>query len=165
MANGVLNNGNPRHASGGRPSRLRDPAYLKRVAHCFYAGMSRQSMCVELDVKDPDTITRWRRDPRVKAIVSKLNEDRALQISRKVDSRIEAILGAEDREIAVKDLILIRKEFGGVGVGRREVADDDTIVEAMDKLAENPNFAEDLRRLLSGDAEPQDSEAAPVEGE
>lgn len=150
MSNGVLNNGNPR-GQGGRPSRLKDPGFLKRVAHCFYAGMSRSAMCAELDVKDPDTITRWRRDPRVKAIVSKLNEDRALQISRKVDSRIEAILGDSDRDLAVKDLILIRKEFGGVGVGRREVADDDTIVEAMDKLAENPNFAEDLRKLLSGE--------------
>lgn len=138
----------------GRPSRLKDPAFLKRVAHCFYAGMSREAMCQELDVRDPDTITRWRRDPRVKAIVSKLNEDRALQISRKVDSRIEGILSRED-DLKVQDLILIRKEFGGVGVGRREVAEDDTIVDAMEKLANNPNFAEDLRKLLEGGSEPE----------
>lgn len=158
----MLKNGNPRGV-GGRPSRLKDPAFLKRVAHCFYAGLSRAQMCEELDVKDPDTITRWRRDPRVKAIVSKMNEDRALQISRKVDSRIEAILGDDQRELKVQDLILIRKEFGGVGVGRREVADDDTIVEAMDKLAENPNFAEDLRKLLAGETEPQEASVSSEE--
>lgn len=133
----------------GRPSRLSDPAFLKRVAACFYAGLSREVMCTELDVKDPDTITRWRRDPRVKAIVGKLNEDRALQISRKVDATIEGRL-SQPEKLKIDDLIRIRKEYGGTSVGRREVADDDTVSDAMDRLAEDPELADKLRELLEG---------------
>jgi hypothetical protein len=48
-------------------------------------------------VKDRDTITRWRRDPRVKAIALKIIEDRVLQVTRKVDGVIaERLENAEN---------------------------------------------------------------------
>lgn len=148
----------------GRPSRLSDPAFLKRVAACFYAGLSRESMCVELEVKDPDTITRWRRDPRVKAIVGKLNEDRALQISRRVDATIAGRL-SKPENLKIEDLIRIRKEYGGAAVGRKEIADDDTVADAMEKLAEDPGLADKLRELLEGKPEPAlvDATESPFE--
>lgn len=131
----------------GRPSRLDDPEQLRLIAELFAAGYSRQAMCDELEVKDKDTITRWRRDPRVKAIVTKLIEDRAIQISRKIDSVIEGRLSrAEDMKIV--DLIAIRKEYGGSKVQSKEVADDATINDAIEALEANPDLADDLEALL-----------------
>jgi hypothetical protein len=108
-------------------------------------------MVAELDVKDVDTITRWRRDPRVKALVSKMNEDRVLQISRKVDSVIEARLGRAD-DLDTETLIKIRKEYGGGAVARTEM-DDTTIAEAMSRLEDDPAFADDLAKFIEQRAE------------
>lgn len=135
----------------GRPSRLEDVTFLKRVAECFYDGLSRKAMCAELGVADADTITRWRRDPRVKTIVGKLNEDRVMQISRKVDSIIEGRL-AHAKELDTETLIKIRKEYGGSIVARKETDEGATIAEAMAKLEENPHFAEELEDLIRGSA-------------
>lgn len=137
----------------GRPSRLSDPSFLKRVAQCFYEGLSRKAMCEELDVKDEETITRWRRDPRVKALVAKMNEDRVMQISRKVDSIIEGRL-AHAKDMDTDTLIKIRKEYGGSTVARRET-DDSAITEAMEALETNPDFAEELEEFLKKPRTPQ----------
>lgn len=136
-------------------SRLADPAYLRLVAECFHAGMSRQDMCDELGVKDKDTITRWRRDPRVAAMVAKLNRDRAIQVSSKVDSVIAGRL-SQAKDLTVDELIKIRKEYGGPAAQRDDANDDSLTAEAMKALEENPNLVEELTDLLSkSDAEKQ----------
>lgn len=136
----------------GRPSKLRDPEFLRLVAECFAAGMSREDMCKVCDVKDKDTITRWRRDPRVKALVSKLIEDRAIQISRKVDAVIEGRLAhAEDLDTDI--LLKIRKEYGGATVGRREIADDAVTAGALRAMEEDPDLLEKMVGLLDQEAE------------
>lgn len=146
---------------GGRPSYIDTPEGQQHVAECFAAGMSRQAMCDELGVKDKDTISRWRRDPRIKAKVMKLIEDRAIQISRKVDSIIEGRL-SQAENLDTETLIKIRKEYGGASVQRREVADDATVHEAMEVLENNPEAVEQLERLLRG--EPVDLvSAAPTD--
>lgn len=104
-------------------------------------------MCEELGVSDPDTITRWRRDPRVQALVGKLNADRVQQISRKIDSVIEGRL-ANVKKMDTNTLLRIRKEYGGSAVARTERSDDATILDAMDALEENPEFADDLAEFL-----------------
>lgn len=136
----------------GRPSRLEDPEFLQLVAECFAAGMSRQEMCDELDVADKDTITRWRRDARVKAKVMKLIQDRAIQISRKIDSVIEGRLAHTD-DMSIEELIKIRKEYGGASVQRREVADDATVHEALEALEDNPELVEEIEKLLGKDSD------------
>lgn len=133
----------------GRPSRLNDPGFLQLVAECFAAGMSRQAMCDELDVGDKDTITRWRRDPRVKAKVQKLIEDRAIQISRKIDSVIEGKLSMA-ADMSIDELIKIRKEYGGSRVSSKELADDATVDQAVDALEQDPELADKLAALLNG---------------
>jgi hypothetical protein len=133
--------------SRGRPSRLQDPEFLKLTAECFAAGMSRQAMMEELGVKDRDTITRWRRDPRVKELVKKLIEDRVIQISRRVDSVIEGRLTHADK-LSTEELIKIRKEYGGAVTARTEKADD-ALDGAWAALQENPDFVEELEQLMS----------------
>ncbi len=150
-------------AQKGRPSRLSDPEFLKRVAQCFYAGMSRDAMCKELNVSDPDTITRWRRDPRVQAIVAKLNSDRVLQISRKVDSIIEGRLSRAD-QLDTETLIKIRKEYGGAAVSRTERPDDDTMAEAMEALEEDPEFVDALEEFIRTRTKGRNEESTPTEG-
>lgn len=132
----------------GRPHTLADPTKAKLAAELFVAGCTRQEVADAMGVKDLDTITRWRRDPRVKTIASRLIEDRVLEVHRKVDSVIAQRL--QDAEnLTVKELLDIRKEFVG-GKFRREVegADEDTVSEAMEAIENNPNFVEELAELF-----------------
>jgi hypothetical protein len=135
-----------------RPNPLADPEFARDVAEAFVAGLSRQEMCDMFGVKDRDTITRWRRDARVKAFAMKLIEDRVLQVTRRVDAVIaERLENAGD--MTTKELLEIRKEFlGGALRQQHEKADDDTIHDAMDWLTENPEEAEKLQEILDGKA-------------
>lgn len=134
-----------------RPNPLADPEFAKQVAELFAAGASRQDMCDILGVKDRDTITRWRRDPRVKSYALKIIEDRILQVTRKVDGVIaERLEHAE--EMTIQELIMIRKEFlGGALRAQTEKADEATIAEGQDWLEKNPEAADQLDRMLRGE--------------
>ena len=138
-----------RRGTGGRPNPLNDPDFAKQVAQAFVDGNSRPAMCEMFGVKDPDTITRWRRDPRVRAYALKLIEDRVLQVTRKVDGVIAARLeNAENMTIV--ELLAIRKEFlGGALRGQTEKADEQTVNEAYEWLEKNPEKAEELERLFT----------------
>ena len=132
-----------------RPSFLDQPEQAKAVGEAFAAGLSRKDMCELFNVEDPDTITRWRRDPRVKAVALKVIEDRVLQVTRKVDGVIaERLEHASDMTVA--ELLAIRKEFlGGALRAQTEKADETTIAEAQNWLEENPEAAEELERLFT----------------
>ena len=133
----------------GRPHALADPEYAKQVAELFAEGLSRTQMCEILKVKDPDTITRWRRDPRVKAHALKIIEDRVLQVTRKVDASIAARLENPD-QLTIKDLLDIRKEFlGGALRMQTEKADDATVAEAQEALEANPDLIEKFEEFLA----------------
>lgn len=132
-----------------RPNPLRDPEFAKAVAQAFVDGNSRQQMCELFGVKEPDTITRWRRDPRVKGYALKLIEDRVLQVTRKVDGKIAYML--ERNDLTVMELLAIRKEFlGGALRAQTEKADEATVNEAQDWLERNPDAADQLEHLLKG---------------
>ena len=145
-----------------RPNPLADPTFAKEVAEAFVGGLSRREMADIFAVKDLDTITRWRRDPRVKAHALKLIEDRILQVTRRVDAVISQRLeNAED--MTIPELVLIRKEFlGGALRQQTEKADSDTINEAQAWLESNPDAADQLERILSGQ---EPNPAAPAVGE
>jgi hypothetical protein len=133
-----------------RPNPLADPEFAKQVAEAFASGCSRQDMCEMFGVKDPDTITRWRRDARVKGYALKIIEDRVLQVTRKVDGVIaERLEHASDMTIA--ELLAIRKEFlGGALRAQTEKADDATVGEMQEFLEQNPDAMDELDKLLSG---------------
>lgn len=134
-----------------RPNPLSNPDFAKRVAEAFAGGASRSDMCEMFGVKDPDTITRWRRDPRVKSYALKLIEDRVLQVTRKVDGVIAERLSRAS-EMSVQELLAIRKEFlGGALRAQTEKADEQTVAEAQEWLEANPEKAEALERLLKGE--------------
>lgn len=133
-----------------RPNPLADPAFAKEVAEAFVGGLSRREMADIFGVRDLDTITRWRRDPRVKAHALKLIEDRILQVTRRVDAVISQRL-EEAENMSIQELVLIRKEFlGGALRQQTEKADSDTINEAQAWLESNPEAADQLERILSG---------------
>ena len=64
----------------GRPSVLDDDENLKLVAEMFAAGASRQDIADAFNIKDLYTISKWRRNPRVKAATFKLIEDRITRL-------------------------------------------------------------------------------------
>lgn len=132
-----------------RPNPLADPDFAKQVAQAFVDGNSRQDMCDMFGVKDPDTITRWRRDPRVKSYALKLIEDRVLQVTRKVDGVIAERLERAS-ELTITELLAIRKEFlGGALRAQTEKADENTVNEAYEWLERNPEAADALEALLT----------------
>ena len=135
-----------------RPNPLADPDFAQEVAEAFAAGCTRQDMCDMFGVKDKDTITRWRRDPRVKARALKLIEDRVLQVTRKVDGVISARL-ENAQNMTITELLAIRKEFlGGALRATTENIDEGTVQEAQDFLERNPGAMEQLDAILSGEA-------------
>jgi transposase-like protein len=142
----------PDHRRGtrGRPNPLNDPKFAKAVAQAFVDGNTRQQMAEMFGVKDLDTITRWRRDARVKTHALKLIEDRVLQVTRKVDAEIAKRL-ENPEDMTNRELIDIRKEYmGGALRKQTEKADDETINEAADWLEENPHVAEELAEIVRG---------------
>jgi len=141
-----------RKGKKGRPHALDDPAYAKLVAEAFAAGLSRQKMADMFNIKDLATITRWRRDPRVKAEVWRLTEDRILQVTRKVDAVIVNRLEDAD-EMSVQELLAIRKEFlGGSLRDKTQNVDEGDINAAHELLEKDPGMIEKFQELFgSGD--------------
>lgn len=135
-------------APRGRPSPLADPEFAKSVAQAFVDGHSRAEMCEIFDVKDPNTISRWRRDSRVKVHTLPLAEDRVIQISRKIDSTIEARLQHTEK-LSIKELLDIRKEFlGGALRAQTEKADDEVVGQAQALIDDNPDAVRDFLDAL-----------------
>lgn len=131
-----------------RPNPLADHDFAQRVAEMFAAGASRAEMCDAFGVKDPMTITRWRRDPRVKSKALKLIEDRVLQVTRKVDGVIaERLEHASD--MTITELLAVRKEFlGGALRAQTEKADEETITQAVEAMERDPDLADKLATLF-----------------
>lgn len=136
----------------GRPHTLADPEKCRQVAEMFVAGCTRPEIAEVMGITDLDTVTRWRRDPRVKAIAFKLIEDRVLEVTRKVDSVIAQRL-QEAENLTMKELLEVRKEFlGGKLRERTENADEGTMAEAMELLENDPNFVDRLEKAFQRDA-------------
>jgi hypothetical protein len=132
-----------------RPHRLDDQDLAKAVAAAYVEGWSNQQMCDEFAVKDKHTISRWVKDPRVKAHATRLAQDRVLRILRRTDHIIESRLQNTD-EIETADLLRLRKEFLGGGTLKVEVTkpDEATTDEVMDDLEKDPELAGALSEWL-----------------
>lgn len=151
--------GDSRIQHRGRPHKLDDQDTLKAVAEAFANGATREAMCEAFEVKDPGTITRWRKDPRVKAEVRKILNDRIMRISAKTDSVIEQRL-QNASEMTIDDLIKIRKEFGGGAIAREAIDEDGLMGDAMDALEKNPELLEQIRELIQRSQSQDGSEIA-----
>lgn len=141
-----------------RPNAMEDAEKAFHVAEMLVDGATRQDVADVMGVR-PETVTRWRRDPRVQKHIKTLIKDRVYEVTRKTDSEIAKRL-ANPEDLTVKELLAIRAEFLG-GALREETneVDEATINEAAALLEDNPEAAAALRRLLSGDgptaAEPE----------
>lgn len=148
MSDGKLNGGvNPYR--GGRKSGLEDPERVRLAAAMYAEGWTRKAMAEELGVSEW-TVTQWRKDPRVRAQVKKLTEDRILRITGRIDHIIAGRLQeAEDMDTEL--LLKIRKEFlGGAFRAQAEGAEaDDTTINKTMAALEDTNLAQGLKDLLS----------------
>lgn len=134
-----------------RPNTLDDPVRCREVAELFVAGASRQQIADQMGISDLATVTRWRRDARVKAIANRLIEDRVLEITRKVDGVIAQKL-QHASTMTVRELLDIRKEFlGGKLREKTENVDGDTVSEAMAALENDEDFMEKVERLFKAE--------------
>jgi transposase len=111
MSTGRFTAGDPRIAREGRPHGLSDPERVKLAAAMYVEGMTRAEMSEQLGVSEW-TITQWRKDPRVRAQVTKLVEDRVQRIVGKTDHIIEGRL-QNAAEMDTELLLRIRKEYLG----------------------------------------------------
>jgi hypothetical protein len=133
-----------------RPSALADPDFCHNVAEAFVAGLTRREMADMFAVGDLNTITKWRRDPRVQVIAKKMIQDRVLEITRKVDSQM-AVRLEQASELSIRELIEIRKEYMGDKLRQQtDEIDENTVNEALSFLDENPEAAAAVRKLLTG---------------
>ena len=140
----------------GRPHHLADPEYAERVADCFVAGMTREEICEAVGIKDPGTVTAWRKDPRVSNLVAQKLRDQTMKIVLKVDAEMMKRF-REPENLTVKEMIEIRREYAGDKLRQQmEDVDENTINEAQKFFDENPDAAEQLRTLLTGGALPAD---------
>lgn len=131
-----------------RPHALADPDFAKLVAEAFADGCTREEMSETFGVNKP-TITRWRKDPRIKRLVHTILGERVQRVSSKVDSVIEARL-QNPENLTIKELLDIRKEFVGDNLrGKLDEADGDTINAAM-QAAEDPEALARLFEELKG---------------
>jgi hypothetical protein len=122
-------------------------------------GQTREQICKELNVGDPSTITKWKKDPRVKASADKLIKDRILVITARTDAAIMRRLENAD-EMTVKEILEVRKEFlGGKMRDRTEEIDEETVNDLQDWLSQNPDDAAALEDMLSGSKKSNPSDA------
>ena len=136
----------------GRPSLLDDPEQLELIAAAFADGATRDEMCEAFGIKDPKTITRWRRDPRVGTIARRIIRDRVLAITSKTDSEIARRLQSPE-DMTIKELLEVRKEFlGGQLRDATTEIDEQTVAEAMALFEQDPEAAQQLRDLLASGA-------------
>jgi transposase-like protein len=132
-----------------RPNTMADPELATKVAEMLVDGATRQEVADVMGVT-PETVTRWRRDPRVQTHIKRLIKDRVYEITRKTDSEIASRL-ADPKALTVKELLAIRSEFlGGALREETQEVDEHTINEAAALLEDNPEAAAALRQLLSG---------------
>lgn len=130
-----------------RTSALADPEYAKTVAAAFVSGMTHKEIAEQFGI-NKDTVTNWRRDPRVKAHAMKMIEDRVLSVTRRIDSIIEGRLQHAEN-MSIKDLVMLRKEFlGGALRTQTENVDEQTVSEAMTALDKNPELIDQLQALI-----------------
>lgn len=87
-----------------------NPDLRQQFAEKYVDGRTRAELADIFDVHE-DTITRWTKDAKIQAIVTQLREERTNRITRKVDTRLEAIINDDElvKKLSIKDILEIRR--------------------------------------------------------
>lgn len=113
----------------------------------YAEGMVRKDLAKHFDVH-MDTISTWAQRDDVRAMVARIVTDRTNRVLRRVDSRIEGILGAKADDLSLEELLKIRKEFLP---DRRDinvnVNKEGALEELWERVADNPEAAAALLGL------------------
>lgn len=140
----------------GRPTKLNDPDYIEQFAHAIAEGLTNAELAETFSIGDR-TVRDHKKDPRVKAAALKYVEDRILRITRKTDSKLDALVDSEDfKQLPIDDrialLLKIRKEFLG-GVIRLQAesgrATAETINDTLEELESNPELAREFAEMAA----------------
>jgi transposase len=125
-------------------SAMEDPAKRKFLAELYVDGLKRKEIAAEFGVV-PDTISGWLQRQDVKALVTKLIEDRANRILRHTDKKIEGVL-LSDKKIELDELLKIRREFAGskVEVTSKDGDKSAAVDELMQRLHDDPTLIDRL---------------------
>lgn len=132
-----------------RPNSLADPEFAKLVAEVYVSGCSREEAARKLDC-GKDTMRVWVKDPRVRAHIRRMAQERVDRISRRIDGEIEARL-AHVSDWELDELLKVRKEYLDRPLklaqdgGANEAGATNEIAEAMDQ---DPELATELLALL-----------------
>lgn len=136
-----------------RPSLLDNEPYLAElIAELYLDGKTNQEIADALGRGvHKDTVTDYRRDPRVRKIIRRLSEEREALITRRVDRVIlERLKNAE--EIDTETLLKIRKEMMPKRIEvSGEVSHADLVRELWEAADSNPELAATLMALGAGD--------------
>lgn len=146
---------NPGHLGGrGRPSPLNDPEWVDVFAHALAEGLTIKELAAEFNIGER-TVKTYKKDQRVKNAALRHVEDRIIRITRRTDSKLDALLVSKEfNELAIDERILlllkVRKEtLGGVLRMQAETgkADAGTINDTMDALENDPEAAREFAAL------------------
>lgn len=148
-----------------RTSRLdQDAALPQKVAELIHDGLTHTEVAAAVgEGTHKDTITRWRKDPRVQAHLTRLREERTNRITSKIDSRLSALIETPDElaKLSIKELIEIRRELLPPAAQRHIVhrgADESAALADLQRLlSERPDLAQAL-----GLAPGEEDEDAPL---
>lgn len=145
----------PRRQPGrGRPSKLNDPEFVEAFAQAVAEGIKNDDLSEMFDVS-VRTVKNYKRDQRVKVASIKHVEDRILRITRRTDSKIDALVETADfKALPIEDqiglLLKIRKEYLG-GAFRLQAeggkVEAETINDTLNALEDDPEFAREVAEL------------------
>lgn len=128
----------------------RNPATREELAQLLAEGHVYKH-CAEVFEVSTDTIKRWVKDKRVQQLVSEKRQERINRITRKTDSRLEAMLDNEHVDLSVEQIIAIRRALAPAPTSNPDgeaadlsVAETDLYRRLNEAVAEHPELAEKL---------------------
>src|ERR1044072_6239731 len=98
-------------ATVGRPNRLNDDSFCDLIAAKLAEGISVRALAKDPMVNASEsTDSTWKRDPRIKARLTKLINQRVQEVTRRVDWEISNRL-QDASGLSMRELLDIRREF------------------------------------------------------
>jgi transposase len=133
----------------------REPHLREIVAESYVNGMTNAQIADAIGYGvHPDTITDYKRHPKVQAIAERLTKERHLQITSKIDASLLKRLDHVDK-IDTETLLKIRKEILPERIEVNDTTKRASLVEELMDLAdEDPELAQ---RLLDANAAAADA--------
>lgn len=148
-----------------RTSELdKNPDIIDQFAAQYVEDKNREQLGLIFGVH-VDTITRWTKDPRIQAAVSRLRDERVNNMARKIDSKLLAQLDSGKFDEEPELLIKLRREIiPVVRKGELKVTDETAAGMALYRnLLTDPVLAARLGVAAQADADSTAEEEDPYE--